>query len=625
MRRLVVLLIGLIAIFYVFEANVWETEARYWRLSVVVSTISILVAINLLWLDRPNTYPLILFFMYTGSVTVVMIVLQTGAPPLWPARLLMPLSVPFAVYAMQPFELTRQWKQLIPILFVLFGSYGLYQIVQAEPEVDGWTYTIFLSGLVVYVTFLVKHQRRRSPETAQLLMGVRFLSVAILPSLFLRLTLSAWIGEEVMFADAAILSIAFIFIGFIVLNTNSYTHLVAHLDRPLIALTIALSVYATYILIRSQINTSSADLILIILITLGVLIAAPWQRQIIREAFGAGELSADFMQSVANQLAPPTYDNIQQVVVSAAESLKIQHASLITRTTEQRWTTLVTHNTDPIQDIGQLEWISFMRLVDAEDSPVHTLNWIRLIVPLQGASQNMGWLLLSAPEDIGRFHERQLLQIDTFGNLLLNAIQTITTTERASFFAAETIRGMAKTRREIGGRLHTELLDDLRRLEHQLMSVEGDSHQLVREMQSAVRDILHELYPVDLDQDLESIAIATLALYKSADFSIVPTYSNLAHHRFSKDQRLAVFFILREALNNVRRHAHAKQVTVRLAVYHDMLTITICDDGQAPATFEPGYGLMAMDHWTKQFSGKATFNHRLNIGTTVQCTMEHSQ
>lgn len=615
-------LLGLVTVIFLFNANVWEGAAGDWWTATTVSLLSLAIAVDLLWVNRPNSHPFILFFAYISCVATAMMGLQTDNPPVWATHLLMPLSMPVAAYAIQPFERTRQWRQLSLILLVVFGSYALYQVAQAQQVVSGWTYTIFYSGFLLYLTFVIKHQQRMSPKTTHLLMAIRFFSVGVLPLLLWNLTLRMWIGEAVMLAEMAFLGVVFVIIGFIILHTNNYSKFANRLNQPLIALIVALTIYGTHTIVDSYVNIFLTDLILTGLITSGVLIAAPWQRQIIREMFGAGELSADFMQSVANHLAPPTYDNIQQVVIVAAESLQVQHITLIARNAKQQWFTLAALDSDSIE-VEKLRYFTFMHLVDAGDSLPNLPTWVRLIVPLRGEKQTLGWLLLSAPQDTDRFHERQLLQIGSFVNLLLNAVQTIITTEREAFFAIQTVRGMGKTRHEIGTRLHAELLDALRRLEHQLMSSMGDSLQLVREIQTAVRDILHELYPVDLDQDVESITIATLALYKSANFSIRPAYNNLDHCHLPREQRLAVFFILREALNNIRLHSCAMQVSVTLTVRNGFLSITIFDNGQAPATFTPGYGLTAMDYWTRHYGGDATFTHQLNVGTTVCCTMRH--
>lgn len=302
MRWISVGLLGLITIFYLFNANVWEGAAGDWWAATTVSLLSLAIALDLLWVNRPNSHPFILFFIYITCVTVAMIGLQTDDPPLWAAHLLMPLSMPVCAYAIQPFERTRQWKQLSLILLIVFGSYALYQVIQAQPVVSGWTYTIFYSGFLLYLASVIKHQQRMSPKTTHLLMAIRFFSVGVLPLLLWNLTLRMWLGEVIMLAEMAFLGVVFVVIGFIILHTDNYSKFANRLNQPLIALIVALTIYGTSTIVDSYVNLFLAELALIGLITSGVLIAAPWQRQIIREMFGAGELSADFMQSVANRI-----------------------------------------------------------------------------------------------------------------------------------------------------------------------------------------------------------------------------------------------------------------------------------------------------------------------------------
>lgn len=49
--------------------------------------------------------------------------------------------------------------------------------------------------------------------------------------------------------------------------------------------------------------------------------------------------------------------------------------------------------------------------------------------------------------------------------------------------------------------------------------------------------------------------------------------------RISADQSIAIFRIFQEALTNIARHAHAKRVTINIAMSEDQTVITIQDDG----------------------------------------------
>ena len=68
---------------------------------------------------------------------------------------------------------------------------------------------------------------------------------------------------------------------------------------------------------------------------------------------------------------------------------------------------------------------------------------------------------------------------------------------------------------------------------------------------------------------------------------------------------LAVFRIVQEALTNVRRHAEATRVTVRLAFEHDRVRVEIADDGRGVVVTggRRGHGLVGMHERASLYGG----------------------
>jgi signal transduction histidine kinase len=78
--------------------------------------------------------------------------------------------------------------------------------------------------------------------------------------------------------------------------------------------------------------------------------------------------------------------------------------------------------------------------------------------------------------------------------------------------------------------------------------------------------------------------------------------------------------IIQEALSNIRKHAYAKRVQVRLAIHENCLCVTITDDGMGfDNTPGPGhYGLITMRERAEGVSGGLTINSEIGVGTQVE-------
>jgi signal transduction histidine kinase len=78
--------------------------------------------------------------------------------------------------------------------------------------------------------------------------------------------------------------------------------------------------------------------------------------------------------------------------------------------------------------------------------------------------------------------------------------------------------------------------------------------------------------------------------------------------------------IIQEALSNIRKHAHARHVQVRLAVHQNSLCVTVADDGIG-FDGKPGpghYGLLTMRERAEGVGGGLTVNSEIGIGTQVE-------
>jgi len=93
-------------------------------------------------------------------------------------------------------------------------------------------------------------------------------------------------------------------------------------------------------------------------------------------------------------------------------------------------------------------------------------------------------------------------------------------------------------------------------------------------------------------------------------------------HPFPKDIAIALFRIAQEGLNNILRHADAKQVWVELATEGDTYVFTLRDDGRG---FDPKvardawpHGIMGMQHRVRALGGRFSLDSAPGKGTTLR-------
>jgi signal transduction histidine kinase len=81
-----------------------------------------------------------------------------------------------------------------------------------------------------------------------------------------------------------------------------------------------------------------------------------------------------------------------------------------------------------------------------------------------------------------------------------------------------------------------------------------------------------------------------------------------------------LFYIFREILNNVEKHAHATQVGIKMTWNHDCLHLVVSDNGKGFNQNEiqySHYGLRFMRERTELLNGRLLVQSAVDSGTTV--------
>jgi signal transduction histidine kinase len=148
-----------------------------------------------------------------------------------------------------------------------------------------------------------------------------------------------------------------------------------------------------------------------------------------------------------------------------------------------------------------------------------------------------------------------------------------------------------------------------------LTRIGENARQAVKEM----RLFLYEMQPVDLEEGLVSSLQHRLAAVEGrAD--IKARMISDENIQLDKENEIALYYIAQEALNNILRHAHAKNVAANLKQTRQNVILEITDDGDGfdiKKLDNSGLGLRNMRERTEQANGKFKITSKVGEGTKI--------
>lgn len=323
---------------------------------------------------------------------------------------------------------------------------------------------------------------------------------------------------------------------------------------------------------------------------------------------------------------------LQAIVDSAREILGADVALLLLADADGEMR--LAAGSDPehaLHPAGDLAGIEILRFVPAE------MAVGRLVAPLQRGSDTIGLLAIGARS------------VRSFG---VDDVETLSSLANQAAIAIENARLQRELRdvavRDERERIARELHDGLA----QVLGYVNTKSQAVEELLAADRI-------GDARTQLEQLAASARSLYVDvretilglrgpipAGHGLVEALSEYAA-RFAEASKLAVsveasddaravrasaeveaqvFRIVQEALTNVRKHAAARRVTIRIDVGGDSLLVDVADDGRGfdgSTTAEgdwPRYGLIAMRERAAAVAGTIDWTSRPGAGTHLRVT-----
>jgi PAS domain S-box-containing protein len=199
-----------------------------------------------------------------------------------------------------------------------------------------------------------------------------------------------------------------------------------------------------------------------------------------------------------------------------------------------------------------------------------------------------------------------------------------------------TIDGQEKERTEIGKELHDNIgqqLTTIKLFMDMLKSqVSEESGDLIHMSLKGITDVINEvramsraLVPHTL-KDLglvESVEELVDSLRRAQSLDIDFSYEGSVDKEIPENQKLTLFRIIQEQLNNICKHAEAQTANIQLQLKGKQIHLKISDDGKGFDTkkVRRGLGLTNITNRAELFCGKVTIISEVGYGTLMSVSM----
>lgn len=243
--------------------------------------------------------------------------------------------------------------------------------------------------------------------------------------------------------------------------------------------------------------------------------------------------------------------------------------------------------------------------------------------------------------DEGPFLREERSLIDALADQIGRIVAQRRAEEQMRALSQELIMAQENERQRIARELHDHLAQDLSLARADLERITGtlpengtwrtQAGTVAERLGTAIRSIRDLAYGL-LPPGLTELGLVETVLAHCEDFSLrngiaVDVFADgLGGVNFDFDTQINIYRLIQEALNNVRKHAKASRVTIRLLGSYPSLLVRIEDDGcgmdmdqcQALAGRAKRMGLWSMRERVKLLGGKISFRSKPGQGLQIR-------
>jgi signal transduction histidine kinase len=219
-------------------------------------------------------------------------------------------------------------------------------------------------------------------------------------------------------------------------------------------------------------------------------------------------------------------------------------------------------------------------------------------------------------------------RLDQFAELLATSVSNATMRAELAASRARVIAAADESRRRIERDLHdgaqqqlVTLAVALQRAQAKIPSpldeVRADVGRVADGLTGAVkelRDLSRGIHPAILTEG--GLSPALKALGRRSDVRVKLDLG--FEHRLPDQVEVAAYYTVSEALTNASKHANATRVWVSLLVDHDMLRLSIRDDGVGGADANRGSGLTGLRDRIEALGGRIKIESPSGSGTRIE-------
>lgn len=607
------------------------------------------------------------------SATEARIINVPGALPL--AALSPPLAVAFAELPLRTSHITP--PKLIRYLFrffyllagglVLLGLYEVFWLFPQKTSIEILTgFSLYgISSLFMGIGMLINPlilgflaaTLSNSYQRRQVLIILSFTGLAVLPLAFLSLIPLALTGNSLLPPWLAFLLLGLIPVGYgFAIYRRQYLNLEIFITNTLTILTLGLfmlSLYlvAAYLLSRYVDHHVFNPLYNLIpfMITLGIVPIAgrPTHRTMHMIVYGSQVTYQGYLARFAADLsANPQHQTLGKVMITVAELIQVRQAILLLVNDQQQLVNIACSRAAPLPPIH------LKTDHGLNDEPVQAAawshittnapplpDWVMLLVPMTVQNNLVGLLLFSLPLPDGYFNAAQVTFVRQAAATMGVASEVVRLFESSRQMSRKLLQIQDAERAALASQIHDEPLQQislvtttLERLMQQTDKTDlGDSlrseKEALQQVVRQLRDICAGLRPPVLYQGVEWLIRDIAYTFQNntqldvhLDLHIPDTLV------CTENTSIAIYHILLESLNNVRKHAAATAVWITTDCQATELTLHIADNGQgssiktlslAELVRRQHFGIVGMYEWANMAGGDLSFSQRDGGGTAV--------